>query len=897
MKTKRLSPWTLALKTVLAHKKKYISLLVGIILSMIFSSGILFFLSSALSSRNEFLRQAVGQQDMLVTFSGALPLDKYKSLGYLDDAGQGRVIALVLDKNGAELCPAAAMDEKARALYYPVFYEGRFPEASGEVALEKFILQALYPDAKIGDKITLTLSPSLPDDTSKDLVFPKEYTLVGVLNNKSRALDAMEVNDIPRVFMNTDEAPLSGSGEQYVYYLKGNVNRLRTAIREDEISRSYILDTTANALRNWGSFNDLENIRVSTIIFVFFAVVLTIASLTGVANAMNTVLSDRKKQIGLLRAVGATRRQIISVFGREAVVLSIFASLPTVFLSYFGVKIIISHAGERMIFKPDVLTLVLCICFSVLCIITASLFPLISASRISPMQAIRNIELMRKMRKKKIKSRLRFSPARLLSERSFSFSKFRFAAVSVILVLAVLFSGIGFGYLKTQEITSGDLPPDYNLSKWHLVMKDGGLNLTPYAFVGFSEEDLRTVASFPEVKSVSTAKIDVFAVNFEVEEYTDYYKILGRYSELRQDGRGFDQNVDTPEFTDLYYDLKAYLGYENELFSAPVSGYSDNYLLDRESRVVEGKIDLKALNAGTEILLFAPRKVGLYVEEHRHGSSGSISSAIETLAPDVSAKETERYAKVGDLPLHAGDTVELSLLMSAAGAWPDSVPADTVRRDNKVKIGAIIEIESGNMEFATTLHALEQYYGQADYSHFYIYLKEDCTEALDQEISGTLSEIAMRAGGSYASYFASVQNAKKDYRILSVGLLSIIILFFTLSASVISNSFGNQIRESKRLIGTLRAVGADTKELSKIYTNKMFVVFGFGFGVGLVLYLIFFAGQRVLYTMGRVFRLYPFTIWQAAVFAVVLIAVCWVNLRLKIRQQMKYSIVENIREL
>ena len=37
-----------------------------------------------------------------------------------------------------------------------------------------------------------------------------------------------------------------------------------------------------------------------------------------IVNAFNSNLKERKKQIGMLRAVGATKRQIISIFGREA---------------------------------------------------------------------------------------------------------------------------------------------------------------------------------------------------------------------------------------------------------------------------------------------------------------------------------------------------------------------------------------------------------------------------------------------------------------------------------------------------------------------------------------------------------------------------------------------------
>ncbi len=44
------------------------------------------------------------------------------------------------------------------------------------------------------------------------------------------------------------------------------------------------------------------------------------ASCLGIVNAFTANLEERKRQIGLLRAVGATRKQIRGTFGREALI-------------------------------------------------------------------------------------------------------------------------------------------------------------------------------------------------------------------------------------------------------------------------------------------------------------------------------------------------------------------------------------------------------------------------------------------------------------------------------------------------------------------------------------------------------------------------------------------------
>ena len=130
-----------------------------------------------------------------------------------------------------------------------------------------------------------------------------------------------------------------------------------------------------------------------------------------------------------------------------------------------------------------------------------------------------------------------------------------------------------------------------------------------------------------------------------------------------------------------------------------------------------------------------------------------------------------------------------------------------------------------------------------------------------------------------------------------IALLSVVILFFSICASVINNSLTAQIRDGKREIGTLRAVGASARELTQSYFRQLLSMFGWGCGAGFGLYtfiwiLMYFAAKSSDRTLD-----YNYEIWQAALICIALLAVCFVNLYSKVKKQMKYSIVENIREL
>ena len=60
---------------------------------------------------------------------------------------------------------------------------------------------------------------------------------------------------------------------------------------------------------------------------MIIALILMCAACLGIVNSFTASLESRKRQIGLLRAVGATKKQIGQIFGRETLLLAVF-SIP-----------------------------------------------------------------------------------------------------------------------------------------------------------------------------------------------------------------------------------------------------------------------------------------------------------------------------------------------------------------------------------------------------------------------------------------------------------------------------------------------------------------------------------------------------------------------------------------
>jgi len=108
----------------------------------------------------------------------------------------------------------------------------------------------------------------------------------------------------------------------------------------------------------------------------------------GIMNIMLASVTERTREIGIRRAIGAKRRQIIGQFLIETVVLSMTGGLIGVAIGILLPKLITHAAGMPTVITGWSLTLSLTI--SVGIGIVFGLYPAIRASRLNPIEALRH---------------------------------------------------------------------------------------------------------------------------------------------------------------------------------------------------------------------------------------------------------------------------------------------------------------------------------------------------------------------------------------------------------------------------------------------------------------------------------------------------------------------------
>lgn len=258
--------------------------------------------------------------------------------------------------------------------------QGKLPSNENEAVLEKWMLPYFGPNLKLGGMFT---------------IHDKKYKLVGLLNKSN----------------NTQE---NKTGQLLTYKNKFKVGEgsvlieLHKYANFDEVENQFKLLTNKENIRvNDGLKRALKpsvEIMMAAAISIGIVVISTIVI---IYNAFQISIVERMKQFGLLRSIGATKKQIRKIVIREATFLSIIAIFFGIMCSILVVfllnQVLINVLKNSMGYTIKLDWLIICVS-SLITLITvyiSSYFPAFFAGRISPLLAVSSRLAIKKEKIKK----------------------------------------------------------------------------------------------------------------------------------------------------------------------------------------------------------------------------------------------------------------------------------------------------------------------------------------------------------------------------------------------------------------------------------------------------------------------------------------------------------------
>jgi ABC-type antimicrobial peptide transport system permease subunit len=165
--------------------------------------------------------------------------------------------------------------------------------------------------------------------------------------------------------------------------VEATVERIETLMLERHGVEDFRVDSIAELLESFD--------QVFGVLTGFLAAIAGISLLVGgigIMNIMLVVVTERTREIGIAKAIGATRRDIVFQFLAEAVLISLVGGMIGLLLAWAGVAVVGEALGIRASLAPWIVGLALGV--SVAIGIFFGVAPAWRAARMDPITALRH---------------------------------------------------------------------------------------------------------------------------------------------------------------------------------------------------------------------------------------------------------------------------------------------------------------------------------------------------------------------------------------------------------------------------------------------------------------------------------------------------------------------------
>ena len=914
---KKLTYSSMAAARLRANQRQYLSLVVGIFLSIFMISTLVLSVWGIYQAELQKRYDKVGYLDFVILDNNIVTEEEVRSFDEFDTFGHAYISGIVTDRN----VYMGYYDEVGLSLMNLKPVEGRLPEAAGEIAIEASAMDVLEASWGIGDTVELDITPV--DGTSEK----RSFTLVGILPERCMHLSISDhngLNQFPAILTSAQE-PAFSVGRLGVHYLMGLadhatlVQALQAIWYRVQNSNGnwsilgdfYGLSVTGEQQQVYGLSSVIEADREMFGLITITAVLgasLILSCGVGISGAMEGVLSKRREEIGVLRALGATRRQIRRMFGRENMILALVVSPLSILVSMAAVWVLSLILPDSIKFAVNIWLVLPIALFSFIVILISGYLPLVRASRLMPMSVIRDTAMLR--RSKRIKSKKEFSAAKLISARQIRFNPTRQIGASLLVGLMLLCSGLLAGLIVSYA--------NFTLSETAGFRINGGPSWFYDGHIGLASStsmDKRSIAQVRGLQNVDRIHIDrSMTVTVLLDHVPTYAFLDDQYGMM--DDEMFEAAMSIDESIRDFWEggretLRAeYLKFlkeyhiTGEAYRTVISTIDLNSAnLSKLAPYIEsGDINVDAINAGSEVLVVAPE---LWIKPYEGGYGYKFWYSEEAVKNDPNG-EGAFLAAWNDC-YSAGQTLSLLQLYRTE-------PEGAVHRiDSNATVGAVLTDDArlgggytGDTWIITTEQGLENMGLLTEGLHaIEVYLDGDISLEEEEILERQLSAIARR----YEGY--TVFNNLEHYREMEAGnrqqifmFASVAIVFFSVSVGMIVSSTTRQLNSEGRTIGMLRAVGADEKAVLGCYSGQINASVGGGLCISLGLlgaFILLYFIEGVLihgYSVSRgEWALYALIGSAICVMGVLCIVVCKFLLRFRIREIVNKSIIDNIREL
>jgi putative ABC transport system permease protein len=307
------------------------------------------------------------------------------------DVGVGRVEA----KYGSETlnCTTSGTDENAEIIRNMTVERGRFI-SSEDVELRR---RVCVLGANVKEKLFG------PQQAAGEFIriHGIRFRVVGELVKKGEQLSMVNNPDDDQILIPFTTAQKLFRGSKYFY----SIYLQPYSILRDDVAREQIRNTLAHrhgfpaddadALDSFGTADLMERIEGVNLGLQIFLGTASLVTLllggVGVMNIMFVSINERIREIGIIKAVGARKRQVFLQFMTESLLITVFAGLIGAFLGSAVCIIVGSFELPRLVAAPEISLYTMTTSFLTMIFVgvLSGILPALKASRMQIVDALR----------------------------------------------------------------------------------------------------------------------------------------------------------------------------------------------------------------------------------------------------------------------------------------------------------------------------------------------------------------------------------------------------------------------------------------------------------------------------------------------------------------------------
>lgn len=821
----------ITLKYLKENKKRTLFTIVGIILSLSLISGVGFLGLSLKDYLYEITINSDGD------YEAQFALVNYKDINALRyDVDLEKVAVLTyegyytkVDSEKENYFDVYKVDgEYFKIMNSQRLIEGRVPQAKDEIMINESAKEKL--NIKLNDEIAL--NKLAEDNISTDIV--KTYKVVGIEADQYSSTNYFSAY----TFLDKVEA-----NKEYQVYLSviasGNkINTIYEKAKRFNLEDRCYINNDLLALKGESTRAGINIVIKGIVIFIF--VVIVIATIFLIYNAINISVAERIKQFGILRSIGATPKQIRSIVFNEGIIMCLISVPFGVAFGYLGVKVTVDiladkiasmFGGDAMVIKFYPVIILFTLVLGLITILLACYGPARKAGKVNVINVIKGNDDGEKIKYYKgTLVRKIFGVEGWIAYKNIRKNSKRFI-VTVLSLSISLIMFITFTTLNLKRINELKYIEKTQLTQGHMVLYD---NYDEIKAGMKNTEGINTIYGWGSLNIDLPLPSDKLTEEFKVEYPGRMIEIDNSYSE--------------------------FMFYSNEVLSelGEEQGLKDDEII-LINNVAQYSADGKLEN--------------IAITNYKEGDTIRIPKGVI----DTSSNgEKESYHDIIKDSEENNDYLEFKV--------KKIIDRDILSADYNYIFGLIVN-ESNYIKL------VDAKYARVQLGYRYPDLKNK------EQIEEIKSEIKEIADEYEAVFFDTLGDNQKDeemWTVINVFVYGFIIMVTLIGVVNVFNTITLNILLKKREYGTLETIGMDSKQL-----NKMVVLEGLLHGIissitgGIIAIGLMYIAIKILgygFTVDHGLYLSPFIMGISANLLIVLIASL-----IPLRKLKKMSLVETIK--